>query len=99
MQTHRDTWAGFSHDGSMARGWESKAVADQLDAAENTAAAKKLEDSAADRVKQSQVAGLKLQRSRILDARTANPGRRAALQSALEHVEQQLTALGVTDLA
>ena len=83
----------------MARGWESKAVADQLDAAENTAAAKKLEQSAAERVRQSQVAGLKLQRSRILDARTANPGLRAALQQALEHVEQQLAALGVTDLA
>jgi hypothetical protein len=83
----------------MARGFESKAVADQLDAAENKAAAAKLELSAADRVRQSQVAGLKLQRSRILDARTANPQRRAALQSALEHVEQQLTALGVTDLA
>jgi hypothetical protein len=83
----------------MARGWESKSVEEQLDAAENSAAAAKVVQSAADRQKQSQVAGLKLQRSRILDARTANPQRRAALQSALEHVEQQLTALGVTDLA
>jgi hypothetical protein len=36
---------------------------------------------------------LHLQRENILAQRTSNPGRRAALEAALEHVEKQITAL------
>ena len=36
---------------------------------------------------------LHLQKENILSQRTSNPGRRAALEAALEHVEKQIIAL------
>ncbi|HEX7727976.1 MAG TPA: hypothetical protein VF392_02985 [Terracidiphilus sp.] len=41
-----------------------------------------------------QVQALTLQRELILSQRTSNPGRRAALESALQEIESQLEALG-----
>jgi hypothetical protein len=41
-----------------------------------------------------QLQSLYLQRENILSQRTSNPGRRAALEAALAHVEQQIAALG-----
>jgi hypothetical protein len=87
----------------MARGWESKSVEEQM----TTATEKKpvragealmseqerrlaAENSAAtERRRQS----LNLQRENILSQRTSNPGRRAALESALAEIETQLKAL------
>ena len=37
---------------------------------------------------------LNLQRENILSQRTSNPGRRAALEAALAHIESQIKALG-----
>jgi hypothetical protein len=37
---------------------------------------------------------LNLQRENILSQRTSNPGRRAALEAALAHVEAQIQAIG-----
>ena len=37
---------------------------------------------------------LQLQRENILSQRTSNPGRRAALEAALKHIEEQIEAMG-----
>ena len=88
--------AHFSgYNGDMAKGWESKLVEDQVaDRAEEAArvatkGAVKL-DGEVQREKQS----LALQRERILDERTSNPHRRAALVAALADVEERLGKLG-----
>ncbi len=40
-----------------------------------------------------QIQALNLQKENILSQRTSNPGRRAALEAALEHIESQIKAL------
>ena len=40
-----------------------------------------------------QMQALNLQREHILSQRTSNPGRRAALEAALAHIESQINAL------
>lgn len=80
----------------MARGWESKSVEEQVAEHESAPAsiagmAKQKADAEAARTRQRQA--LELQRERILDQRTSNPHRRAALESALGHVEAQLKNL------
>jgi hypothetical protein len=81
----------------MARGWESKSVEEQIGEHQNEPAsiagmAKQKADAEATR--QRAVQSLELQRERILDQRTSNPHRRAALESALSQIEAQLKALG-----
>ena len=74
----------------MARGWESKAVEEQV--AENEARPRDIRktiDGGRERNRQE----LELQKERILSERTASPHRRAALASALEAVEARLRAL------
>lgn len=86
----------------MARGWESKSVEEQIASStdkpvrageasmseqERRIAAEKR--AATERRKQA----LNLQRENILSQRTSNPGRRAALESALSEIESQLAAL------
>jgi len=44
--------------------------------------------------RERQIQALNLQRENILSQRTSNPGRRAALEAALAHIESQITALG-----
>lgn len=80
----------------MARGWESKDVESQLDAAEERdrlAKQPKLtaEQAARDRERES----LELSRKRVLhDIETSkNPGYRATLEAALKHLEDKLAAL------
>jgi hypothetical protein len=83
----------------MAKGFESKQVENQQhDAADQAAAKDKARLGVEDVQRQRAIAALKLQQAHILNARTSSPHRRAALQAALEHVESQLTALGVTGL-
>jgi hypothetical protein len=81
----------------MSKGWESKNVEEQMagqqDAAERAAAGDKAQKSADEVERQRKVAALKLQHANILGQRTASPHRRAALQAAVEHVEQQLAGL------
>jgi hypothetical protein len=86
----------------MARGWESKSVEEQMANAmespggdpgvlsDEARRAAELERAA--RIRQKQA--LSLQRENILSQRTSNPGRRAALEAALQHIEAQIQALG-----
>jgi hypothetical protein len=76
----------------MARGWESKSVEDQVSEKEESSSNELNRRAAtaahADRQRQRQA--LELQRERILDERTSNPHRRAALEAALADVEARL---------
>jgi hypothetical protein len=82
----------------MARGWESKSVEEQVEEKSQNAQgpdahAQKAEDMAAKAAKMRQRQELELQRERILDERTSNPVRRAALEAALKDIESRLEAL------
>ena len=44
--------------------------------------------------RERQLQALNLQRENILSQRTSNPGRRAALEAALAHIEAQIQAMG-----
>jgi hypothetical protein len=79
----------------MARGWESKSVADQQSSADQA-------DSGADAFKRKgleqanrarQKQELDLQRECILSERTSSPVRRAALEAALAEIEARLALL------
>jgi hypothetical protein len=88
----------------MARGWESKFVEEQMATAQQIAptfqgnnidskANKQVAEQARlQRARQKQA--LDLQRENILSQRTSSPARRAALESALAHIEAQLAELG-----
>jgi hypothetical protein len=80
----------------MARGWESKDVESQVEAAEERARLAKLtklsaEEAAHNRERES----LELSRKRVLhDIETSqNPGYRATLEAALKHLDEKLAAL------
>jgi hypothetical protein len=80
----------------MARGWESKDVESQVDAAEERAALTKmpkLSPEEADR--KGQRDSLELSRTRVLhDIETStNPRYRAMLEAALKHLNDKLAAL------
>ena len=80
----------------MARGWESKDVESQVDAAEARAALAKLPKltpEEADRKVQRE--SLQLSRKRVLhDIETSkNPGYRATLEAALKHLDEKIAAL------
>jgi hypothetical protein len=92
--------APSKYNQDMARGWESKSVEEQMAASQQQSSI--FSGSAQDLRKQQvdkahlarQIQALNLQRENILSQRTSNPGRRAALEAALEHVEAQIKALG-----
>ncbi len=44
--------------------------------------------------RERQLQDLNLQRENILSQRTSNPGRRAALEAALAHIEAQIQSIG-----
>ncbi len=80
----------------MARGWESKDVESQVDAAEERARLAKLpkpapEEAARERERES----LQLSRTRVLhDIETSqNPGYRATLEAALKHLDEKLASI------
>ncbi|MBV8673585.1 MAG: hypothetical protein JOZ33_09145 [Acidobacteriaceae bacterium] len=80
----------------MARGWESKSVEEQVSQgrpANQSAPDPKQQAAAARAEAQRRRQGLELQRERILDERTSNPHRRAALEAALAQVEEQLSKI------
>ncbi len=85
----------LKYDGDMARGWESKSVADQqlsADPATSGAEAFKRQGlEQASRARQKQA--LDLQRECILSERTSSPVRRAALEAALADIEARLALL------
>lgn len=79
----------------MARGWESKSVEEQVAekesepvSADETARRTRLANAQHQRERQA----LELQRERVLDERTSNPIRRAALAAALAEIEEKLKA-------
>jgi hypothetical protein len=88
----------------MARGWESKSVEEQMASVvearvadssnkmvtEDERRAAELQRTTRER----QLQALNLQRENILSQRTSNPGRRAALESALQQIEAQMQSLG-----
>jgi hypothetical protein len=80
----------------MARGWESKSVEDQLanqQADATNVSERKRQASAADANKTRRRQDLELQREQILNEKTSNPHRRAALQAALTAIEDQLNQI------
>jgi hypothetical protein len=79
----------------MARGWESKSVEEQQ--SEKEFAPLSVDEvirrtHLAKAQKQRDRQALELQRERILDERTSNPNRRAALKAALSEIEERLKA-------
>jgi hypothetical protein len=80
----------------MARGWESKSVEEQVadrQADGKSASQKGRQASAGEADKQRKRQSLELQREQILNERTSNPHRRAALQAALAEIEEQLNQI------
>jgi hypothetical protein len=88
----------------MARGWESKSVEEQMANALDSPGAKNGEGHVSEEARRAnelvraarerQLQGLNLQRENILSQRTSNPGRRAALEAALAHIETQIQSIG-----
>ena len=90
--------ASIRYSVSMARGWESKSVEDQVEQqAEQRAEAAKAASKHVDRAAGAEQARarqlLELKRERILSEKTSHPVRRAALQAALQEIEAELAAL------
>ena len=84
---------------SMARGWESKSVeeqmeqqAEQKEKAANVASKDGARAVGAELARARQI--LQLKRERILSEKTSHPARRAALQAALQAIEAELQKLG-----
>ncbi|MBV8630196.1 MAG: hypothetical protein JOZ83_04680 [Silvibacterium sp.] len=79
----------------MARGWESKSVEEQVTQAQSASqsAPNPKVQAAAQAQEQRRRQALELQRERILDERTSNPHRRAALTAALAEIEEQLNRI------
>jgi hypothetical protein len=86
----------------MARGWESKSVEEQMASVEQAVPAepgygneevrRAAEQERTQKARRLQT--LEMQRENILSQRTSNPGRRAALESALAQIEGQIQELG-----
>jgi hypothetical protein len=82
----------------MARGWESKSVEDQVEQKSQNSQgsdrdAIQARELAAKAVRMRQRQELELQRERVLDERTSNPVRRAALEAALTEIEAKLATI------
>lgn len=80
----------------MARGWESKSVEDQQDAAEaRKAAAGKAAVSEADAARRQQLDTLRMSRARVLSdlQRACRPEHRGMLEQALTDIDARIVAL------
>ncbi len=82
----------------MARGWESKAVAEQMDEAKDNrphAPAAQLDTSPAARVRRERLESLRLSRARTLEQleRASNPNHREMLERALRALEKEIKKL------
>lgn len=80
----------------MARGWESKSVEEQQEAAGERRPAGAATPQQEEHARQRRLQGLQMQRERILEERTSNPHRRSALELALADIERELEQLGWT---
>ena len=82
----------------MARGWESKAVADQIEEGESRQqAALKPEVTPEQRVLKDQLESLKLSRSRLLQQleRARHPAHRDVLLNGLKAVEKEIEEVSI----
>jgi hypothetical protein len=80
----------------MARGWESKSVEEQLDAAAERRSVQKTAALSADELERKrEIESLELSRTRVLhDLETVTHERyRATLQAALQHLETKIAEL------
>lgn len=80
----------------MARGWESKSVESQMEAAESRrAAAQSGQRNAAESERSRQRQSLLLSRTRVLHdmEQASNPRYRMILEAALKHLEQKIADL------
>lgn len=81
----------------MARGWESKSVESQMDAAESQRGAAAARAKSADEIRREREReSLELTRKRVIrDLETVTHSRyRAQLEAALAHLDRQIAALG-----
>jgi hypothetical protein len=82
----------------MARGWESKAVSDQIEEGKERPAERpaNLPGSPEARLQRQQLESLRLSRSRTVDQLqgAANPAYRAVLQKGLRALEEQIEQIG-----
>ena len=80
----------------MAKGWESKAVADQMESAEELARQRPLEEwSPENRARREQFESVMMSRTRILAQleRATNPRHREMLQKTLKALEDEMEEL------
>jgi TATA-binding protein-associated factor Taf7 len=80
----------------MARGWESKAIADQIEEGESRRQqASKVETSPEQRVLRERLDSLKLSRSRLLQQleRATHPAHRNVLLNGFKAVEKEIEAV------
>jgi hypothetical protein len=79
----------------MARGWESKSVADQIEEVESRRQSARPEVTAEERMHKEQLESLKLSRSRLLQQldRARHPAHRDVLLNGLKAVEKQIEEL------
>jgi len=81
----------------MARGWESKAIADQIEEEESRQQASKVESTPEQRVLKERLDSLKLSRSRLLQQleRATHPAHRNVLLNGLKAVEKEIEQVSV----
>jgi hypothetical protein len=80
----------------MARGWESKEIESQIEAAEARASVSKKKRISAEQIQlQREREGLELSRTRVLQdlASAVNPKYREMLERSLAHLDEKLAAL------
>ena len=79
----------------MARGWESKAVEDQIAASEERRSSPKSTLTPEERERESRRQGLLLSRAKIAGdlERARDQRHRAALQQALDYIDSQIKSL------
>jgi hypothetical protein len=80
----------------MARGWESKEIESQIQAAEERKIARAAMTDPAEAERKRQRESLQLQRKRILHdiEQARHPRHRETLEAALEHLDRKLAELG-----
>lgn len=84
----------------MARGWESKAIADQIEEDESRRQqASKVETSPEERVLKDRLDSLKLSRSRLLQQleRARHPAHRNVLLNGLKAVEKEIETISIEE--
>jgi hypothetical protein len=79
----------------MARGWESKGVADQIEEGKQVVAPSSAAATARERDRQTRLESLRLSRARVLDQleKARQPAHRDMLLKGLASIEQQIEAI------